>query len=242
MKFYSQDGQDKFIVEKLIKYQKGGFFLDIGAFDGVELSNTFYMEKNLAWNGICIEPNPEVFKQLEKNRTCMCLNYCISNKRETAKFLSVHGWGVMLSGLIEMFNQKHMDRIEQTIFDYGGSKEIIEIQASPLKDILEEYDVTVIDYCNIDVEGGEMSVLNSIDFSKVDIKIFTIENNYGLKEVRNFLKKYGYTLIEKLGADEVYEKNSKRYWLIIKFKLKQTSWFFQKQKQLLKNMIGYKNQ
>ena len=43
MKFYSQDGQDRFIVEKLVKQKVGGCFVDVGAYDGVALNNTYYL-------------------------------------------------------------------------------------------------------------------------------------------------------------------------------------------------------
>ncbi len=91
-----------------------------------------------------------------------------------------------------------------------------------MKNIFEENSFKIIDYCNIDVEGGELNVLKSIDFSEINIKVFTIENNYGSKDVLKFLKPLGYNLIATLGADEVYELNSKRYNLMFKLKMKKT--------------------
>lgn len=103
-----------------------------------------------------------------------------------------------------------------------------------MKEVFEEHSVTVIDYCNIDVEGGEMNVLESIDFSKIKIRVFTIENNYGTNVVRNFLKPLGYKLIGKLGADEVFALNSKRFDLIVKLKIKQVKNYISK---VFKNKI-----
>ena len=218
MKFYSQDGQDKFLA-RLFRNKKDGFFIDIGAYDGVNISNTLFFEQVLFWKGICIEPNPIVFEDLKINRQCVCLNCCVSDKKGYFKFLSVSGWGIMLSGLLDFFDEKHLQRIERTIAEHGGSKEIINVSAMPLKDVFSEYSVKCVDYCTIDVEGGEISVLQSIDFSKVTIKVFTIENNNRSKTVRNFLQPLGYKLIGKLGADEVYELNSIRYDLILKWKI-----------------------
>ena len=237
MKFYSQDGQDKFIVE-LLKNKRGGIFLDIGAYDGIEFSNSFYLEKELGWGGICVEPNPRVFDQLNKNRNSTCLNICIAKEKRDYNFLLISGYAVMLSGIIEFFDGRHMDRINKAIFDFGGDKEIISIPGLPLKDILFERGIGVIDYCNIDVEGGEISVLDSIDFSKVKIKIFTIENNNGSREVKNYLRKHGYRLIAKLGADEVYELNSKRYLLMFNYKLKNLKTRLSEKKSSLKKLIG----
>lgn len=63
-----------------------------------------------------------------------------------------------------------------------------------------------IDLCSIDVEGGELQVLKSIDFEKTNIECFLIENNYGDKDVEYFLTNRGYELINKLEWDDVYLK------------------------------------
>ncbi len=214
MKFYSQDGQDEFIV-KLFKGKRNGIFLDIGAFDGVYFSNTYALEQSLSWTGICVEPNPLIFEKLQLNRECICLNSCISEKESVLDFLAVTGWGSMLSGILHMCDERHLKRVKQTIDDFGGEQSIIEVKSCPLSNILEQNKITQVDYCNIDVEGGEISVLKSIDFSKVLIKIFTIENNYGSPLVGKYLSQFGYKFITKLGEDEVYELNSKRYGLIL---------------------------
>lgn len=237
MDFYSQDGQDKFIVN-LFKKKESGYFLDVGAFDGVTYSNTYVLEKELDWKGICIEPNPLVYETLRNNRTCISLNCCVSSRRGTVKFLSVSGWGSMLSGIKDMFDQRHFERIDKIIEEHGGNKTIIEVPALPLEEIFDQHSITTIDYCNIDVEGGEIGVLKSIDFSKVKIRVFTIENNYRTKQLRKFLVPKGYRLIGKLGADEVYELNSKRYGLMLKIKIGEVRDFIGRTKRGLKRRIG----
>jgi FkbM family methyltransferase len=236
MQSFSQDGQDKFIAD-LFNNKKEGIFLDIGAYNGLDFSNTLYLEKNLLWKGICIEPNPVVFEKLKINRNCICLNCCVSEVKGTFQFLSVSGYGIMLSGLIDMYDEKHLERINETIRNHGGNKEILNVPALPLKNILEEFDFKTIDYCNIDVEGGELSVLKSIDFSKILIKFFTIENNYGSKTIGSFLKLHGYKLIATLGSDEVYEYHSKRYSLIFSLKLKRIRNHINIIKQVIKTKI-----
>jgi FkbM family methyltransferase len=220
MQFYSQYGQDQFLIEKVFKRKKDGIFIDIGAYDGVELSNTFFFEKELNWKGICIEPNPRVFEQLKKNRSCVSINCGVSDVSDTVEFISVSGWGIMLSGIFNFFDNRHIKRINQAITEHGGGKELIDISVLPLSHIFEQYNLKIIDYCSIDVEGGEMQVLKSIDFSKIQISVFTIENNNGTGIVMDFLKPLGYSLIARIGADEIYEKDSKRYFMILKCKIK----------------------
>ena len=62
-------------LEKIRK--KNGFFLDIGAGDGVNISNTFILEKNFNWNGIVCDPLPTWHKSLEKNRKCIIDKRCV---------------------------------------------------------------------------------------------------------------------------------------------------------------------
>ena len=64
MKFYSQFEQDKFVYENFFINKNKGYFVDIGAHDGVTFSNSKFFEE-LEWDGVCIEPNPKVFSILD---------------------------------------------------------------------------------------------------------------------------------------------------------------------------------
>jgi hypothetical protein len=70
--FYSQHGED-YLLFTLFRRHTDGFYLDIGAFDGVHISNTYVFER-LGWRGICVEAHPEYFSLLRVNRpsaTCV---------------------------------------------------------------------------------------------------------------------------------------------------------------------------
>src|SRR3972149_7086762 len=75
-KYYSQYQQDKWLYENIFKNNTNGFFVDIGASDGIKFSNTYFFEKMLGWNGVCVEPLPDIYKRLIKNRNCICINGC----------------------------------------------------------------------------------------------------------------------------------------------------------------------
>ena len=54
---------------------KNGFFVDVGAHDGISINNTLYFERNNGWKGINIEPIKKVFDNLVINRpNCINLN------------------------------------------------------------------------------------------------------------------------------------------------------------------------
>lgn len=110
----------------------------------------------------------------------------------------------MLSGLINEYDIRHLYRIEAEIQQYGGDKEIIEVECFNINDLLSEYNISYIDYCSLDVEGAELNILRSIDFENISIDVFTIENNYKTDEIKNFMHSKGYDLVATLGCDEVF--------------------------------------
>src|SRR5215472_7304519 len=82
--FRSQVGQDLWVFGEVFNEQRNGFFLDIGAGDGVDLSNTYILENRYGWRGICIEANPDAFEVLRKNRCCQCVNACVDQAEGAA--------------------------------------------------------------------------------------------------------------------------------------------------------------
>ena len=64
--YKSQIGQDS----EFFNNKRDGYFIELGATNGITLSNTYYLEKELDWKGICIEPNPIHTESLRSNRSC----------------------------------------------------------------------------------------------------------------------------------------------------------------------------
>lgn len=123
MTYYSQIGQDKYVNEKIFRGVEKGFFVDIGAHDGITFNNSYFFEKYKNWNGICVEPLPEVYELLIKNRKCVCIEGAVSTEDGYQEFLRVKGITrtEMLSGLINMM----LDIKEESIKKF---KHMVEIQ------------------------------------------------------------------------------------------------------------------
>lgn len=194
MKYYSQIGQDKFINEHF-KGKTDGTYLDIGAGDGKLFSNTLFFEE-LGWKGVCFEPNQYEYRDLMRNRTCKLDNRCIWNKRADVEFMQIapssNLEGVMLSGITESMDDRHFKRLNN--YKVIGDRETVNRVAIPLNSVFIEQEWTSIDYCSIDTEGSEFAILKAFDFDKYTIKAFSIENNYGDEEIREFMKSKGYKL------------------------------------------------
>lgn len=201
--FASQYGQDRFVVERL-GGRRGGVFFDVGAFDGVTFSNTWALERDLGWTGIAVEPAPAAFALLARNRGCTVVNGCIAATAGTARFLDIEGHAAMLSGAVEQYDPRHLARIERELTAGGGRREI-EVPCFTLGALAAAHGVTRIDYLTIDTEGGELSILRSIDFTRLDVNLVGIENNYGDPRFRSLLAGAGFRLVARLACDEMYQ-------------------------------------
>ncbi|MDB6081736.1 MAG: FkbM family methyltransferase [Chlamydiia bacterium] len=205
--YYSQYEQDKYLNEHVFKNKEHGVFVDIGAHDGITLSNTYFFEQSLGWTGICVEPIPQVFELLKSRRKAICIQGCICDKYKTVPFLQVKGAPEMLSGIVENYDPRHLQRIAREIEQSGGSSEIINVPCFNLNQLLLEHGIQHVDYLSLDTEGGELEILQSIDFSKLDIDVIDVENNYGSAAFRELLEPLGYEKIAHLGCtDEIYRK------------------------------------
>jgi FkbM family methyltransferase len=202
MKFYSQFQQDKFAYENYFKNKQNGFFVDIGAYDGECDSNSLFFE-NLGWKGICIEPNPEMFEKMIKVRKCICSPYAISDKNETTQFFQIKEGPVVLSGLVNEFSSKSIERIHEYNLETNQNFDYIDIECKTFDNIVDIYN---IDFLSLDTEGNELKILQSIDFTKYNIDVITVENNDYDNKFQNFFSNKNYLLVAKLGCDEVYKK------------------------------------
>jgi FkbM family methyltransferase len=212
MEFYSQHQQDKFIVE-YFKSKKNGTFVDIGAHDGITLSNTYTLETELGWNGICVEPMEHEFKKLEKCRTAKLYNCACYDTNGTEKFTFIDhdNYPDMLSGISKEIDPRHMYWILTESKNTNSQIKTIEVQTRILNEILEENKMYEIDFMSVDTEGSEFKIIKAIDFNRFKIKIIITENGNNDSRVQEFLKSKEFTYYKRLGIDDVFiNKNLKK--------------------------------
>jgi len=203
--YYSQKGQDKYLNEYLFKNKINGIFVEVGAHDGISFSNTYFFEKHLNWRGLCIEPNPNIFNKLKNNRKCVCEQICISTSNEEMPFLLCSGYILeMYSGLLNNYNPKHLDRINQEMQQFGGDQVVIFVKCSTLQAVFDKYGLSHINLLSIDIEGAEEEAIRSIDFKKVTIDVILVENNFNESIVNDYLSTQNYEWIERIGKDDIY--------------------------------------
>ena len=213
---YSQHKQDIYLLKHFFPKKRSGFFVELGAYDGVSISNTYFFEKYRDWSGICIEPMAEPYEKLVQNRQCICLNRCVSDRIETVHFFRIHvdekqknkdkkaHWREMLSGVEKEYDSPHRCRIQSLMDENKISREKISMQTTTLQSIFDEQQVTKIDLLSLDIEGGEYKILKSIDFSKMTIDVILVENNYYNKKIHQLLESKGYKFDKRIFNDEIY--------------------------------------
>lgn len=187
--YKSQSKQDEW-VDNFFNKKENGFFLDVGAYDGIELSNSYFLEKVRKWKGVCIEGNTSIFELLVSNRNCKCINSVISSKQEKVFFKN--------DGLIGSINNKE------------GTETI----TTTLAHILQENKApSIIDYMSLDIEGHEYEALLGFPWHTHTILLLTVEHNsYNVGEgnknkLYDFLTSQGYTRVKNNIEDQglVYE-------------------------------------
>jgi FkbM family methyltransferase len=191
VKSKSQIFQDLFVLY-ILNGKRGGFFVEFGATNGVSLSNTFLLEKEYGWDGILCEPGKVWKNALFSNRNCTIDNRCVWSK----------------SGEKLTFNESKLPELS-TLEKYNDADfhsslrkdgNLYTVETVSLVDLFDYHNAPrVIDYLSIDTEGSEFEILNAFDFSKVDIKIITVEHNFSL--MRDSI----YDLLTKNGFKRVFE-------------------------------------
>ena len=201
--YFSEAGQDMLVKDNFFKNQKSGFFLEIGAFDGIEGSNCYYFEKFMNWQGIAIEASPLQFEKLKKNRNCKLMNIAIGSENKQVEFYEVIEGFTQMSGINNTNYQNSFNRI----INKSKSKiNKIKIDSTVLSEIIPNNQI--IDLLSIDIEGNEFEVLNSIDYDIYEIKVIILENN--IPENLNYLKFFSeknYSYYDRVGMDEIYYNN-----------------------------------
>lgn len=139
------------IFALLMNRFRPGFFLEIGANDGFTFSNTVYLENEFGWNGILIEANQKYMASLANRKKSIIVNKAVSSHQGMAEFIDAGLYGGLKSGLDDTHLQ-HTKDSKCINVECMGLQEILDMVAAPDR----------IDFVSIDVEGGEMPIVEQM--------------------------------------------------------------------------------
>lgn len=196
-------GLDK-IDQHLEEYfpNKNGYFIELGANDGVSQSNTLFLEKYKNYKGVLIEPHPGNFEKCRNNRSeknHFFMGACVSFDygQSTMDLIFSNLMTVSLNGETTIDDPgKHAREGEK--FLRGDTVYQFSAESKTLTDVLKQANAPAqIDLFSLDVEGAEIEVLKGIDFFKYRFKIICVEtNNFDIINV--FLTARGYRFVKRI--------------------------------------------
>lgn len=208
MTYYSQCGEDEYLNNKYFKNMPRGIFLEMGALDGVTYSNTKFYEDTLGWTGILIEPNPIQFGHLTRNRPrCKLYESLVSDIPGEVEFrYFLHGMAAV-SGVKDTLPPKHVTAWFDNEICKHEPQTCRTMKTRTLSDIVKDSGVDHIDFFSLDVEGHELNVIKSFDFS-VPIGLLLMEINGDkmkeIEECEEILFRNGFVLDDEFNGSRIY--------------------------------------
>lgn len=182
----SEFGQDWYLWWNFLRHRAGassgeGVYVDVGASLPYDYSNTVILDRCLGWRGVCVEPNPHLVPFLEGYRGCEVVRNCAEAETERGR--------------------SFVDR--DGTFAFAAD-------CRPMRDILTSAGLRGqrIDVLSIDVEHGELRVLQGLALAEFDIRFIVAEVTHGARwlEVDTAILPHGYAKVAVLGRDVVYAK------------------------------------
>jgi len=180
--FTSELGEDKWVASILYGER---YFVDIGAGDGAQLSNTYVLEKCLGWRGLCIEPSDD-FQLLRQIRNCFVDDSSVADPfSNSAKTV---GGSLRLHA------------------DHSGN--IACKKTTTLTSLLDQYGCPeVIDYLSLSTGGSPYLILKNFAFKRYSFRLITAAHNFeeSLRMLLfELLRLHGYSHARTIGHTDWY--------------------------------------
>jgi FkbM family methyltransferase len=183
-------------ILKYLNLDKKGFFVEAGANDGINQSNTYILEKSYGWSGILVEPSKTAYEACLVNRqNSKTYNFCLTSEEMDDSII----YGDFDGNLMSSVDGKRLNR-----------KNTTPVKTITLQKLFDINNIKYVDFFSLDTEGYEFEVLKGIDFSRVFIEKMIIEiYEHNKQEIFDFLKKEGYK--EPLGITN-FNKVDNPFW------------------------------
>lgn len=212
------DGEDIDAIEHFFWGSSNGLVMEMGAVDGRFLSQSIAFEK-LGWNRILVEGNTFWTEKLKAlNQNALIVNSAVCESEKDLHYVGKSS-DAGVAGIVEFMSPRFLSFFHPQLLNFINSygsiesvknwslysnyeKDISLIKCIPLQYVFDTLNIFHINYFILDVEGGELSVLRSIDFTKVTFDVMTIEVEYGFRsetfveDISTLLAAHGYRRVD----------------------------------------------
>ncbi len=215
--YRAQFGEDR-ILWQVFKRRHHGFFIEVGAYDGITLSNTYFLEQ-MGWAGLLVEPIPELCARAAQVRPrSQIINAACSKPGSPPR---AH-FTVTKNVPVLSYLNADKEHVERCVSE-GAELVKIEVPVATLDDILLDTRRTPfphgnawvdklgwqIDLVSIDVEGSEMDVLTGFDLKRFKPRILIMENDRSAgSEIQPYLAEQGYRKFHRQKINDFYVRNA----------------------------------
>lgn len=197
--FRAQNGEDRWL-DAYFGHRRRGYYADIGAYDGVNLSNSYHFEQ-IGWTGILAEPDPDNAERCRASRPGSRTFQCAVVGSASTTQITFHQ---AASGV---FSTTHMtDQHAHRLAGMGQQLNTLTVDARTLDALLAEAGAGKVDFVSIDVEGGELDVLAGFDIRRWNPDVVVIESNTKFRPpaIRDYFVGHGYAYIHSIDVNDFY--------------------------------------
>jgi hypothetical protein len=175
-KYYSLFSQNLFL-DTFLGGSKDGIFCDIAESIDIYESNSYYLEKELNWNGICIGQIPNNYKKIYKKRKCLYFDAYAYDKID-----------IINSNVKKLTDYINHIKIEREF-----------LFATSLQWFIDTNEYNIVDIIFIDIKKFEFQIIKGIDFEKTHINIICFKHIEESNFILNYLCYKGFNIIIKFG-------------------------------------------
>lgn len=204
---------DQELCKTELRGLKGGYFIEVGANNGIAQSNTKHFELFHRWRGILVEPYPANFERLKitRRRASVPVHAACVSFEYPKKTVDL-----FYSNLLTIAQGLESDKPDAEAWALGaefllapGEKVVkFSAPAKTLNSILIESGApTTIDLFSLDVEGSEIEVLKGVDFDSFQFSNILVESDSPQKIIEFLESKY-YKIVRQLSEhDYLFQPN-----------------------------------
>lgn len=180
------------LVREFFRDTPNGFFVEVGANDPTKDSQSWHLEQ-AGWQGILIEPVPELASELRRVRKAQVFEVACSSPDRAGQVMTLH-----VAGPFSSFDP-HLAvtgmRADHTV----------EVKVDTLDHVLSAGQAKrPIDLMSVDVEGHELEVLSGFDFARWQPRLILLEDHVSSLDKHRFMKRAGYALLRRTGLNGWY--------------------------------------